>query len=63
MSKLVQLKRIVYGAWGGAPSRQRLWESGGEDPSRWSIYWKNSYFNAIWIIFPRFQSHLKVQNF
>ena len=34
VSKLVQLKRVTDRAWGGATSRRRLWESGGEALSR-----------------------------
>ena len=59
MSKLVQLKRVTDGAWGGgATNRQRLWESGGEAHSWWAIFCKfldkNYYFNAIWITFCTF---------
>ena len=46
------------GPGGGATSRRRLWESGGEAPSRWAIFCKflekNGYFNAIWITFRTF---------
>ena len=38
--------------------RWRLWESGGEAPSRWANFCKflekNGYLNAIWIIFRTF---------
>ena len=37
VSKLMQLKHVTDGAWGGATSHRRLWESGGEAPSRWVI--------------------------
>ena len=43
---------------GGATSRRRQWESGGEAPSRWAIFCKflgkNGYFSAIWITFRTF---------
>ena len=49
MGKLVQLKRVTDGAWWR--SRRRLWDSGGEAPSRWAIFHnfleKNGYFNTI----------------
>ena len=46
------------GPGGGATSHRRLWESGGEAPSRWAIFCKflktYGYFNAIWITFRTF---------
>ena len=43
---------------------KRLTEgSGGEAPSRWAIFWKKSYFNAIGSHFTRVQSHLKEPDF
>ena len=46
------------GPGGGATSSRRLWESGGEAPSRWAIFCKflekNGYFKAIWITFRTF---------
>ena len=55
------------GPGGGATSRRRLWESGGEVPSRWAIFCK--FLGKMAIVMPfglhfaRFQSHLKEQNF
>ena len=55
------------GPGGGATSRQRLWESGGEVPSRWAIFckfWgKNGYFNAIWITFRTFSEPFETTKF
>ena len=68
MNKLVQLKRVTTGPGGGATSHRRPWESGGETPSRWSIFCK-LILEKMAILMPfgshceRFQSHLKEQNF
>ena len=65
MSKLVKLKHVTDGTWGR--SHGRLWESGGEAPSRWAILCK--VFKKMAILMPfgshfaRFQSNLKEQNF
>ena len=67
MSKLLQLKRVTDGAWGWSPQPPEAMGVWGEAPSRWAIFCnfleKNGYFNAIWITFRTFQSHLKEQNF
>ena len=39
LRKLVYLKRITDGGLGaGHPSRRKLWGSGDEAPSRWTIF-------------------------
>ena len=55
----MQLKRVTDGTWGGASSRRKLRESGGEAHTvAWrffvSLLEKNGYFNAIWITFRSF---------
>ena len=64
------LRKLVYlnvsQTGDGAPSRQWLWGSGGEAPSRWAIFvsfWKKSYFNLIGSHRARVHSHLKELDF
>ena len=67
VSKLVQLKRTKDGAWGKAPSCQRLRRSGSEAPNRWVIFC--IFLEKIGLLLPfrshfaSFQSHLKKTKF
>ena len=64
----MQLKRVTNGPGGGATGLgARQTGSGGEAPRRWAMFCKflgkTGYFNALWITFHTFQSHMKEQNF
>ena len=55
------LKRITDRDLGAGPSASGGF--GGPAPSRWAIFWKKSYFNAIGSHFARVQSRLKALDF